>query len=323
MRKPDEPVTADAPALRNLTLERFVDDLLATTDADVWPVLVCPQGSFSRSYREDIGAVMPPVGSSEALRIDVAREGLYDMLPEGVFHDTRPRGADIDTAAAVQEVEQNRREEREARRFFLPLEQEFYRQKVAIEHREHAFHQPARPGGEAGVLLRQLWQIPPDLPAAQRQGFLYLAPHLHRLAGRLLDVQHCLSLLLPVPVRLTTAYATSPVAVEGNATALGATTVGEATLGHNAVLGATALGDNIDDPWPYWQLTLGPVPGKLLLHFLEGGALLRFIGWLAGYLLPAGVDYRTDIEVAVEDQAFCLEENTSFMGRLGHTTYLI
>ncbi|MGB3852131.1 MAG: type VI secretion system baseplate subunit TssG [Tunicatimonas sp.] len=313
MRKRNDPATTNAPALRNLTLERFVNELLATTDADVWPVLVCPQGSFSRSYRDDIVAVMPPVGSSEALRVNVAREGLYDMLPEGVFHDTRPRGAGIDTEAAVQEVEQNQREEREARHFFLPLEQEFYRQKIAIEHQEHAFHQPARPSSEAGGLLRKLWQIPTDLPTAQQQGFLYLAPHLHRLAGRLPDVQRCLSLLLPVPVRLTTAYPTSPVAVDGDVTALG-----EATLGLDAV-----LGDTLDDPWPYWQLTLGPVPGKLLLQFLEGGALHRFISWLAGYLLPAGVDYHTDIEVAAEDQAFCLEEDTSFMGRLGHTTYLI
>ena len=81
-----------APALPNLTLERYVDELLTTTNSDSWPVLISTQGTFQRSYREDILAVVPPVGQTETIRIDVAREGLYDMLPEGVFHESPPGG---------------------------------------------------------------------------------------------------------------------------------------------------------------------------------------------------------------------------------------
>ena len=311
MRRPTS--QANAPARPNLSLERYVDELLlVSTNSEDQPVLICPRGTFCRSYREDILAVVPPVGEAVALRIDVAREGLYDMLPEGLFHESPPGGAGIDTEAAVRAVEQNRREEREARRFFLPLEQEFYRQKIALEHQEHAYFQSARSGSRAGAFLRKLWDVPAELSPVQQQGFLFLAPHLHRLAGRLPEVERCLALLLPVAVQLTEKYAYEPEFIAAPIAALG-----EMTLGHDLV-----LGDTLDDPWPYWQLTLGPVPGEQLLRYLEGGAMNRFIRWLAGYLLPAGVDYTIELEVHPDDQAFCLRDDISFMGRLGHTTYL-
>ncbi len=313
MRKSDTPTAqVAAPALPTLTLERFVDELLAATDSDTWPVLISPQGTFRRSYHADVLAVTPPVGQTETIRIDVAREGLYDMLPEGLFHESPPGGAGIDTEAAVRDVEQNQQEEREARRFFLPLEQEFYRQKIALEHQEHAFFQSARPGSRAGALLRKLWGIPAELPAAQQQRFLFLVSHLHRLAGQLPAVERCFAFLLSVPVQISQQYPPAPASFEQPPVPLG-----EATLGHDAV-----LGDTLDDPWPYWQLTVGPVAGEQLRSLLEGGATNRFIGWLAGYLLPAGVDYQLNIEVEPDDQAFCLEDDTSFGGRLGHTTYL-
>lgn len=301
-----------APTLPNLSLERYVDELLNLTDSDAWPVLIFPQGTFHRSYRQDILAVAPPVGPTETLRMDIAREGLYDMLPEGMFHESPPGGADIDTESAVRDVERNRQEEKEARRFFLPLEQEFYRQKIALEHQEHAFFQSAKPGSSAGEFLRKLWDVPTDIPPAQQQGFLFLAPQLHRLAGRLPEVERCFARLLPVAVRLTQQYHPDPKPVEQAPVRLG-----DLVLGHN-----TVLGDTLDDPWPYWQLVLGPVPGEQLLLFLEGGTMHRFIRWLAGYLLPAGVDYQLDIEVETDDQAFCLCDDPSFMGRLGHTTHL-
>ncbi|MGB3780910.1 MAG: type VI secretion system baseplate subunit TssG [Tunicatimonas sp.] len=322
MRRPTAAESAAvAPSLPNLTLERYVDELLLVMpnrdDTQLggeaqWPVLICSQGTFRRSYQQDILAVAPSGGQTESVRIDVAREGLYDMLPEGVFHESPPGGAGIDTEAAVGEVEQNRREEQEARRFFLPIEQEFYRQKIALEHQEHAYFQSARPGSRAGAFLRKLWGVPADLLPAQQQGFLLLAPHLHRLAGRLPEVERCFAFLLPVPVQLTQQYHPEAVSMEQAPVLLGDT-----TLGHDAVLGET-----LDDPWPYWQLTLGPMKGEQLRSFLEGGSMNRFIRWLSGYLLPAGVDYYIDIEVATEDQAFCLRDDTSFMGRLGHTTYL-
>ena len=182
-----------------------------------------------------------------------------------------------------------------------------------MEHQEHAYFQSARPGSRAGALLRKLWGIPADLPAAQQQRFLFLAPHLHRLAGRLPEVERCFALLLSVPVQLTQQYHHEPELLDQPPVSLG-----EATLGHNAV-----LGDTHDDPWPYWQLALGPMPGEQLHWFLEGGDMNRFIRWLAGYLLPAGIDYSIDIAVETGDQAFHLQDDIDFMGRLGHTTYLI
>lgn len=83
-------------------------------------------GSFNRNYNKDVNSVEEIPGSND-LVIVVNREGLYDYLPEEVFH--------FDTYTASkknQERESNKTrhqkiklQENEARKFFSPIETEF------------------------------------------------------------------------------------------------------------------------------------------------------------------------------------------------------
>ena len=324
------------PVLKNMRLERWACHLADDPDTEGLSLLIRPQGLFYRSYKEDILAfARVPAGGKqrgavqrdavqrglacrqagavqEFLSVDISREGLYDMLPEGLFHASTPGSSEVDTETSVQRLEQHRREEREARKFFLPLEQEFYRQKIYLEYQEQQVFQALAPGNQAFSFLRKLWNVPPDLPILQKFVFLYLGPHLHRIAGNLSLVQQCFELMLQVPLRITEEYREAVPLTEEDTTRLG-----DIRLGDRSV-----LGDTLEDPWPYMLLTLGPVSGEQLLAFLEQAAMDRLIHFLAGYLLTLGTEYEVRLEVRDEDQSFVLAEDVSFAGRLGYTTYL-
>lgn len=307
------------PLLKNMNLERWICNLLDDPDAASLSWLVCPQGSFYRSYKEDILSVThvssgENQGSTaqEVLRIDVSREGLYDMLPEGLFHESIPGTSEVSTDASVQQLEQHRQEEREARKFFLPLEQEFYRQKIFLEYQEQHVFQALAPGSQAFSFLRKIWNVPSDLPILQKFVFLYLGPHLHRIAGNLALVQQCLALMLQAPVRIEEEYHASVALAEDSTTRLGEMLLGDCSV----------LGDTLEDPWPYLLLTLGPLSGEQLLTFLQQAAMDRLMHFLAGYLFTMGTEYEVQLTVQEEDQPFVLQEEVPFAGRLGYTTYL-
>lgn len=307
------------PVLKNMRLERWVCHLADDPDTESLSLLIRPQGLFYRSYKEDILAVarVPAGGTQrsavqEFLNVDISREGLYDMLPEGLFHESTPGSPEVDTEASVQRLEQHRREEREARKFFLPLEQEFYRQKMYLEYQEQQVFQALAPGGQAFSFLRKIWNVPPDLPILQKFVFLYLGPHLHRIAGNLTLVQQCFELMLQVPLRITEEYREAVPLAEEDTTRLGEIRLGDCSV----------LGDTLEDPWPYLLLTLGPLSGEQLLTFLEQAAMDRLIHFLAGYLLTLGTEYEIQLTVRDEDRSFVLAKDVSFAGRLGYTTYL-
>ncbi len=331
---PNQIALPTLPLPKNMRLERWVCNLADDPDTEDLLLLVRPQGLFYRSYKEDILTVsqLPTGGkqrgavqrgaaqrgaaqrgvAQEFLSVAISREGLYDMLPEGLFHESTPGSAEINTAASVQQLEQHRREEREARTFFLPLEQEFYRQKIYLEYQEQQVFQALAPGSQAFSFLRKIWNVPPDLPILQKFVFLYLGPHLHRIAGNVTLVRQCFELMLQVPVRIREEYREAVPLTEEDSIRLG-----EMHLGDRSV-----LGDTLEDPWPYLLLTLGPLSGEQLLTFLEQAAKDRLIHFLAGYLLTLGTEYEVQLEVQDTDRSFVLQEDVSFAGRLGYTTYL-
>ena len=302
------------PLPHHVKVERWVCQLLTHEYLELSSLLICPQGLFYRSYKEDIldTSLAPSAEAPEQLIAEVTREGLYDMLPEGLFHEVRVGSSTIDTEESVQELERHRREEQEARQFFLPLEQEFYRQKIYLEHQEHQVFQPLTPDSEAFAFLEKVWNVPVDLSVLQRLVLVYLGPHLHHISGNLTLIRQCFELILQVPVRITSAYRASTVLAEQDTCRLGKMTLGDRSI----------IGNTLEDSWPYRLITLGSLSGEQLLSFLTDTALDHLVHFLAGHLFALGTDCAVHLEVASAIRPFMLQKEVSFAGRLGYTTYL-
>ncbi len=270
-------------------------------------VIIQPEGTFKRDYSRDVLQIEEqPIGRSRFTTVHLSREGLYDMLPEAVFHQT-DRKVRRSVEEAAEESERYRREEKEARRFFLPLEQEYYRQRIWLEFDELKYwFNSARP--ENMAMLLRFWGIEEGLFNREQSVFLLsLVPQLHRMVGDLETTAQCLQILVGEPVRIETTQC-RPVRLAAELVSwLGATELGV----------DWTLGDRWYSDEPALQVTVGPVAGEALPSLLPGGDKRRQLSTLYGFFFPAGTD--VDTAVLPAEPHFVLEE-PAYSGRLGYTT---
>lgn len=102
-------------------------------------IVINPVGISQRNVRKDLIDVYNKEGGAdngEYLFMDVSREGLYDTLPQGVFHQPKVIGKKRSTDDLIDEMKLFKKQEEAARLFFLALEKEYGRIRVTEEQEE-------------------------------------------------------------------------------------------------------------------------------------------------------------------------------------------
>jgi hypothetical protein len=281
------------------------EDLLQLED-----IIIYAKGLFERPNARDIlETSIKPAGKDkeDALHLYLSREGLYDGLPEALFHQARGRRGFKDLEEMLTESKLQRQEEQEARTFFLPFEQEFFRKRIQIEQNERSVLFQMGP-----KLLGRLFRdrIDQESQLDEKQKLYYLLPLAHRIAGDLKLTMECFSMILleeviirelpPKMIRL------SDQEVPG---------IGETVLGKNMV-----IGQEVPSESRHFLIHVGPVKAKSLPLFLEGGRKWKLLQLLVNSFLP--VEYETTIEiVAKKGEAFYLTEESTG-AYLGYSTIL-
>ncbi|WP_225000339.1 type VI secretion system baseplate subunit TssG [Cesiribacter sp. SM1] len=269
-----------------------------------------PEGTFQRPYSKDVLAIErgeKAPGSQVKLRI--SREGLYDMLPEGLFHQAEQK-TQKSTEEAVKESERYEREEAAARRMFLPLEQEFYRQRIWLEHTElQACLNTVRPENES--FFMNFWGIDKKAFTPQQSlNLLAVLPHLHEVVGDQELVAFCLEKIIQEPVSI--AYTQQQEELpEGQGVSL----LGNVSLGVDVVLGGSWWADE-----PAIEVTVGPIAAEKLPRFLPEGKTYKQIKKLYGYFFPAEASVITNVAIEKAGTGFKLVAENMHAGRLGYTT---
>src|SRR4051794_16067541 len=88
-------------------------------------VLLLYLGGSTRPFRNDIGNIEEEqleYDRQEYVIIKAFREGLYDMLPQGLFHQVAAHKNTQTEREIINAIRKRREEERNARTFFLPFE---------------------------------------------------------------------------------------------------------------------------------------------------------------------------------------------------------
>ncbi|MEZ0539791.1 hypothetical protein [Fibrella arboris] len=291
-------------------------------------LMIHSSGLFSRSYRHDVGKAL--VGNTDVfsddstaidsnrrqyLNVEVHRDGLYDYLPEGLFH--QPTNLGRDQAEVFEDIDEQARRQRGIRQFFQPLEQEFYLQGLAMELEERKYfvtEQNLRQNNQ-GDVLRRFWGIPPDLlDIRQLNNLLHLLPVAHRLVHNTLLVRQVFELMLSVPVEIRTI---PPLVHE-----IGLTTddVPAPNDLSKAELGNFSLDGAYQDTMPAYEIRIGPLPPSRLNDFLEirFNKQLIFIGesrkvmnLLIGYFMPAESDVVDHLLVESNEQYLSLSDDAA------------
>ena len=293
----------------DLRLEVILAELLAY-GYEFDDFLLRPVGLFARRYRRDLGGVSDEQferGSRPVVRtvLEVHREGMYDALPQQVFH--QPGTTTHDTApgvrAMVEDIRLQRRKEKATRLFFLPFEQEFFRLRVRIEQEERRYftNLTARWYNEA---LARFWGIADcGLPPEPLTNLLYLLPLAHSITGDLVRTQLCFESVLGLPVQLRTIAPQRHSLPFNAAQPTSGSSLGGLALGRDLVLGG-----EYQETLPALEISLHGLSVADLEAYLAGEWPAKALNLLCEYFVAFETDIVVRYEMATAEPSFYLGE---------------
>lgn len=273
---------------------------------------------FERGHRKDVVKIEQEDG---LIDIAISREGLYDAMPELLFHE--PAYANVQSSAdrMRKATQKNKKEAELARKFFAPIENEFYllRSDILYQERKNSYGFTNN-----NNIFVNFWNIDQwkrgaknILNAKQTILLLYLLPVAHSIVGNRALTAMCLESILGVPVKIDLA---APKKTQLQDYAPDLAGLGNMTLGADTIL----VGD-FEDGTPSLEIMIGPILKKEVVNYLPGNKDHRLLEELLyPYFFQVGIDIITTITIAEEDQAFKFSETAPIAenGYLGYSVYL-
>lgn len=289
--------------------EVIVSHFLAGKKSDMSGVSIRLLGIFRRFFSKDVEKITSRLNTlkEEEWEVFLHREGFYDFLPEGFFH-TNNRKYFKDHTETIAEFSMHKKEEKNARQFFMPLEQEFYKHHINKEIFEQEFYFTPETIREF-IDFYNLKAL--DLNIYQKATLFFVMPYVSIIAGNLRLTETCFEIILQEKVQIKTQ--SSPVV---NAYLDKLPVLGTIVLGLD-----TSLGNDVLDGSPQLLIEIGPLSkSDSLLSFLFGSNR-KLVDWLVALLIPADLTSHVGVLLNEQDEAFYLREK-SHESRLSYSTSL-
>lgn len=269
-------------ALINQALKHGVrqDDLVVIND-----------GRFFREYRNDVYTLQRIEDSwrRELLQLHLSRGGMYDLLPEGLFHQpAADRKANEHVGEMAAASRQDRKKEMAARKFFQPLENSYFLQRVELEMEEENL----LTGMNTGLLndyFFHFWGFPEGLDKGQAVLLVLLLPYAHEIAGNRTFMQQCLEILLQEKVEIRRVG--PRISLAENITS----DLGSRRLGNDMV-----CGNSFTEDYPCLQYIIGPLQSTGPTEYLPGGGNELLLQVFNNYFAPVEADILIEVEVDQE-----------------------
>jgi type VI secretion system protein ImpH len=277
-------------------------------------VVVLPVGPQERAFTKEIAEVSTYKSvyrNRQMLAIRINREGLYDMLPEGLFHEPPSPSERLDEGAMVKDIKQRREEEKEARRFFAPLETELYHIRTVVELYENRLDKKSEYDELVSIFLKE-WKEFKCFTNQQMVVLMHVLPVIHEQRNNLPFISTVLSIMFNINFKLE-------YQLQTNDRQQGAQQL-QTKLG-SGVLGVNFIAGYLKEPEEELKITIGPLTAKQMLSFLPGTRSAEALAVLLSYFVPLQTSYRSDFVVEPDYKKILLgatEENSC----LGFTTYL-
>ena len=283
--------------------------LAALLDGGVAPehISLRRHGDFRKTFRPDIAEAtlenLP--GGTPAWRLGLNRAGIYDALPEGLFHQPRRTDGTHQVSGMVGQYRRFREEERNARQFFQPLEQELTLcgAKAELEERRIVL---GLLRNELPAEWQRFWGLE-DCDASWAGDAARLLPWAHAIKGDADLTASALTVLTGKAVEVA-------ISIEALATVPGSERagLGEARLGENMLAGATCA-----DPATQWTFRLRGCNAAEAAALLGSRAVRSgILAFFESRLCPV------DVIVSYEFADLPPETDDAGLPILGYTLYL-
>ncbi|MFA9371100.1 MAG: hypothetical protein ACERIH_05275 [Labilibaculum antarcticum] len=228
--------------------------------------------SFNRPFRRDVEKAQLGIDDEwDQVTLLLSRNGIYDLLPEGVVHESNQGNGKENIQQLIQHHQKQKREEKEARLFFKPFENELFAILVRIERQEADLLK--NQDRQFQSFLIRFWDINQDLTDSQKQFLLKVAPLAYSVKGNIAKICKILQVFLSKPVSYKRVYSCviSNILQKNK----------EIILGHNFIVG------NSTEELPSIQFQVEGVKENEVKDYLKGGFIHKFIMEFLEYLLPA------------------------------------
>lgn len=232
------------------------------------------------------------------------RPGIYDVLPEGVFHQSIATKKRQGREAITNEIRQQRKEEIFARKFFQPFEMLLDKGLVDARIYEQRYNKPHLHDYLSRIFGEQ-WEILKHLSVVQSLLFLRLVPIIAEAPGSFELCEKVIGILLNCPVSVRE-YDRSRKSITVQRTM----PLGTWKLGINSVLGKTISGDN-----PDLELGIGPINPEQMKLFEQDAKNNLILSQLIDMLFPFDRQVTVKYIITESEKKFRLSAN-------GYKTYL-
>jgi len=290
-------------------------ELIENGDFEADQIVVLPMGGRQSAFAKDLGSHSFYYSDSkrkDCLILELNREGLYDMLPEGLFHQPPTGSSGFSEQEMIEDVQIRRAEEKDARKFFMPLEAELNHLRTILELYENKLDKRTTYNDLTRIFGAE-WKEFELLDNEQSIIWMHLLPLISEKRNDLDFLGQLLSSLFKMPVKAALSMGNMkhvPIAESMQFV------LGSGSLGIDSIIGNSFLAD-ADEV----IISIGPADTDKLVRFMPGTPATYIIELAVSYLLPVGYEVVTNLVADIANQVGSLgaDSNNSF---LGFTVYL-
>ncbi len=267
-------------------------------------------GHLKRIWSNDISfsEVEPFDNGDSVLALHLNRSGIYDLLPEALFHNFAEKESATGKEMAKESMAM-KIEEKEARSFFRPFENELFLQGVKLTTTENNLFEQIFSDFLNG-LIPNFWKIDPKIPKSYREKLIKVLPFAHKITGNYKLTAQCLQYILNEKVNIRFGNNINGLETTEPQTS---NKLGKTTLGVNSVCGNFAngfIGKLV--------FIIGPVTNTEMTDFLNSGDAKKLIECFYKYVVPVELDVETQLIFEKQENEFILtdssEEASVFLG---------
>lgn len=281
---------------------------------DAERTLVLRQGDRRRGFSKDLHAIHSEYSHydlTDYLYLYANRAGIYDALPEGLFHKNLYQSDKISKEQVLDEIRIHREEEFFARRFFKPFEITLDYMLVAFQNKERRIDEMNVHPDFVSIFSEQ-WPVLKLLPVHLAVMLIHLLTYLEQITVSTEKIGECMTILTGVPIHIRRG---EPCVVEVDRNLV--PPLGECRLGDTMV-----VGHRFADGTYRMVVEIGPVSARKMETFFPGATDNRILTALMELFLPADKEIQIRYIIQQEDARFRLGTPTEPGAYLGISTYL-
>lgn len=289
--------------------------LLVEAGFDMEQIVMIRQGSCGGNLSKIIRSVahrsLFSVAEAQYIEIITGKPGIYDSLPEDLFHASAFPGQTKDKERILMEIKQHREEEFFIRRLFSLFENELDRGTVEAQLLELRYDKKNKYRNYVDI-FSVYWPVISSMPIRNALLFINLVPHIHLIRNSLQEIGDALSLILDAPIEVS------------KKTKQHGIKAGKPNRIRNMCLGVDSV--NVGafyDGESDLQIHIGELPASEVGRFLFGNPSHKILMALMDIFVEANKEVEVKISVIPSERDAQLKMmNTAYLSYLGINAYL-